>query len=57
VQQLHIGVRQDIFRGKYFWLAFGCLVLPFGIMALRAHGFHKAQWENSNTIYHGGDDD
>ncbi len=57
VQQLHVGVRQDIFRGKYFWLAFGILFLPLGIMALRAHSFHKAQWENSNTIYHGGDDD
>jgi hypothetical protein len=54
---LTVMVTQDIFRHKYFWIAFGLMFIPFGIMWLRAHSFQKAQWENSNTIYHGGDDD
>ncbi len=56
-QQLRIGVRQDIFRWKYFWLASGVLFVPLGFMWLWSRGFHKKQWENSNVIDHGSDDD
>ena len=56
-QTLSIGVRQDVFRGKYFWYAFGILGLPLGLMWLRANGFKKKQWADSNTIFHESDDD
>ena len=56
-QQLLIGVRQDVFRGKYFWIAFGILGVPLLIMWLWSNGFKKKQWQDSNTIFHGSDDD
>jgi len=56
-QQLNIGVYQDVFRQTYFWYALGFLSLPLLVMWLRARGFEKKKWENSNVIFHGGDDD
>ena len=56
-QQLTVAVRQDVFRGKYFWMAFGVLSLPLLVMWWRASSFKKRQWEDSNTIIHGSDDD
>lgn len=64
--RLSIAVRQDIFRFRYWLFAAVFLSIPFGIIALHAHGFKKKRWENSQLErsgessgddHHWGDDD
>lgn len=57
VANLSVIVSQDVFRYKYFFYGLLMLGLPIFIWWWRARSFHKAQWENSNTIIHAGDDD
>lgn len=44
-----VVVRQGVFRWPWFWLAFGVLTVPFAIVALHAHAFHRRRWSNSNV--------
>ncbi|MBC7974932.1 MAG: DUF4178 domain-containing protein, partial [Myxococcales bacterium] len=60
--ELGVVVRQGVFRWLWFGIAFGVLLLPFGLVALHAHSFRKRRWEHSNAgshgrDYHGEDDD
>ena len=46
---LTVTVRQNLFRHKYFWLAFLIMSIPMLVMWWLGSSFKKRQWENSNT--------
>jgi hypothetical protein len=64
---LGVVIRQGVFRWAWFWIFFGVLAIPFGIVGLHAISFRKKRWENSNagqrtglgltSSYQGGNDD
>lgn len=47
--QLSVVVRQGVFRGSWFWLAFGVLAVPFTLVGWHAARFRARRWENSNV--------
>ncbi|MCX5744199.1 MAG: DUF4178 domain-containing protein, partial [Proteobacteria bacterium] len=47
-EDLVVEVRQGVFRGRWWLLAVGCLLLPFGAVALHARGFDRRRRENAN---------
>jgi hypothetical protein len=49
VTRATIEVRQNVFRFRWWLLAFGLLWIPYGFVLLHAHGFKKRRMENSNV--------
>jgi len=47
--ELTVVVRQGVFRWTWFWLCFGVLALPFGIVGLHAASFRRRRWSTSNA--------
>jgi uncharacterized protein DUF4178 len=62
--RLRVIVHQGVFRGMWFWLAFGMLAVPLLMIGWHAARFRAKRWENSNLPRpgarqqaSGGDDD
>ena len=45
---LGIVIHQGVFRWFWFWVGFGVLAIPFGLVGLHARSFRRKRWENSN---------
>jgi len=46
---LGVVIRQGVFRWVWFWVFFGVLAIPFGLVGWHAFSFRKRRWENSNV--------
>jgi hypothetical protein len=45
---LHVAVREGVFRWMWFWLAVGVLAVPFGLAGLASSSFQRRRWQNSS---------
>jgi hypothetical protein len=46
--RLRVIVHQGVFRGVWFWLGLGVLVIPFVLVGWHAARFRKRRWQNSS---------
>jgi hypothetical protein len=45
---LGVVIHQGVFRWFWFWVCFGVLAIPFGLVGLHARSFRKKRWQNSS---------
>mgnify|MGYP000140193230 CR=1 FL=1 len=49
-EQLHIELREGVFRWLWFWIGLGVIALPIGLTLRAASRFERQRWENSSLV-------